>query len=182
MKNLFILLTLFAFTSFGFSDLKKGDLVPAFETLDDKGDSWNLLDQKGWLVVYFYPAAMTGGCTKQACAYRDGAEVLKSKNITVVGVSGDNVEGLAAFKKAEKLNFTLLSDFSGDIAKIFGVPTKKGGKIERTVDGSKVELTRGQTSSRWTYVINPNKEVVKVFQKVNPQQDFQEVLKVINAK
>lgn len=178
----FLITILFIFSSFSFADLKKGDLVPAFETLDDRGENWNLLDQKGWLVVYFYPAAMTGGCTKQACSYRDGAKVLKKNNITVVGVSGDNVEGLQAFKKAENLNFTLLSDFSGAIAKIFGVPTKKGGKIERTVQGEKVDLLRGQTSARWTYVINPDKEVVKVFQKVNPQKDFDEVLKVVAQK
>jgi peroxiredoxin Q/BCP len=182
MKSFLSILCLSLFLSQGFSELKKGDLVPAFETLDDQGESWNLLNQKGWLVVYFYPAAMTGGCTKQACSYRDGAAVLKKNNITVVGVSGDNVEGLKAFKKAENLNFTLLSDFKGDIAKTFGVPMKKGGKIERTVAGEKVDLLRGQTSARWTFVINPDKEVAKVFQKVNPQKDFDQVLKVVSSK
>jgi len=161
------------------ADLKKGDTLPPFKTLDDNGKEWSSEQQKGWLVVYFYPAAMTGGCTKQACSYRDGIKELNKKGITVVGVSGDEVKNLAAFKEAHNLNFPLLSDFEGEVAKIFGVPTKKGGKIKKDINGKSMELIRGLTTARWTYVINPDKKVAKVFNKVNPQSDFLEVLKVV---
>ena len=92
--------------------LNVGDKAPAFSTLDDRGKQWKSSDVVGskHLVVYFYPAAMTGGCTKQACAFRDDKSKLTQLDAVVVGVSGDNPEGLAHFKRAENLNFTLLSD------------------------------------------------------------------------
>ncbi|HPE76626.1 MAG TPA: peroxiredoxin, partial [Draconibacterium sp.] len=102
-----------------------GDKAPVFNATADDGSTWNLNDYKGkkYIVVYFYPAAMTGGCTKQACAYRDAQPAIESANAVVVGISGDNVEGLKIFKQAENLNFALLSDESGEIAGKFGVPT-----------------------------------------------------------
>ena len=107
--------------------LVNGEKVSAFEAFGDDGKLWKSSDVVGkdFLVVYFYPAAMTGGCTKQACAFRDHKAKLKEIGAQVVGVSGDEVEGLKYFKIAENLNFTLLSDIDGKIAKIFGVPTKK---------------------------------------------------------
>ena len=104
--------------------LSVGDKAPVFKATADDGSTWNLNDYKGkkYIVVYFYPAAMTGGCTKQACAYRDAQPAIESANAVVVGISGDNVEGLKIFKQAENLNFALLSDESGEIAGKFGVP------------------------------------------------------------
>jgi peroxiredoxin Q/BCP len=143
-------------------DLKVGDAAPAFEAKTDEGKAWKSADRADkTLVVYFYPAAMTGGCTKQACAYRDDREKLVEKGIEVVGVSGDNPAGLALFKKAEKLNSTLLSDPDGAVAKKFGVPLGEGGKIEREVDGQKHTLERGVSAKRWTFVIRGGKVVYK---------------------
>ena len=64
--------------------VKVGDSIQAFNANTDEGELWRLPDhlaKNGYLVVYFYPAAMTGGCTAQACAYRDAAADLKAKNI-----------------------------------------------------------------------------------------------------
>ena len=163
--------------------LNVGDKAPVFTALDDKGKQWKSGDVVGskHLVVYFYPAAMTGGCTKQACAFRDDKSKLTKLDAVVVGVSGDNPEGLAHFKKAENLNFTLLSDEKGDLAKKFGVPFGKGGVIEREVDGDKVTLSRGVTSKRWTFVISKDGKIVYKNNKVNAAKDS-EVVRSVLAK
>lgn len=161
--------------------LNVGDKAPVFTTYDDKGKQWKSGDIVGskHLVVYFYPAAMTGGCTKQACAFRDDKSKLTKLNAVVVGVSGDKPEGLSHFKKAENLNFTLLSDEKGDLAQKFGVPFGKGGVIEREVDGQKVILSRGVTSKRWTFVISKDGKVVYKNDKVNAAKDSHAVCLVL---
>ena len=162
-------------------ELNIGDKAPEFKTLADDGSSWDSKDYLGKknIVVYFYPAAMTGGCTKQACAYRDFKTDIESIDAVVVGVSGDNVEGLKLFKKAHNLNFALLSDESGEVAKKFGVPTREGGTITREIDGQNFDLFRGITSNRWTFVINKKGNVVYKNEEVNATTDTEEVLRFI---
>jgi peroxiredoxin Q/BCP len=161
--------------------LSVGDKAPAFNALSDNGSSWNVNDYIGkkYIVVYFYPAAMTGGCTKQACAYRDSQSAIESADAVVVGISGDNIEGLKLFKKAENLNFTLLSDESGEIAKKFGVPTRDGGKITKEINGESFDLVRGITASRWTFIIDKNGKIVYKNEQVNVEKDTEEVLSFI---
>ena len=136
-----------------------GDRAPAFSATADDGTTWRSADASGFLVVYFYPAAMTGGCTAQACAFRDNRSRLQEMGAEVVGVSGDRVSGLRAFKGANRLNFPLLSDSTGAIARAFGVPVSEGGQITRTVDGREVELTRDLTAERWTFIVGPDGRV-----------------------
>lgn len=162
-------------------DLKVGDKAPQFKTLADDGSVWNINDYLGKknIVVYFYPAAMTGGCTKQACAYRDFKSELESEKTIVVGVSGDNVAGLKLFKEAHNLNFPLLSDESGEIAKKFGVPTRDGGTITKEINGQSFDLFRGITTSRWTFIIDKKGNVVYKNDEVNAVKDTEEVLSFI---
>ena len=91
-------------------DLKVGDAAPSFSALDDSGKEWKSADHVGKkvIVVYFYPADMTGGCTKQACGFRDDMKNLTDKGVEVIGVSGDSVKNHQLFKKAHELNFALL--------------------------------------------------------------------------
>lgn len=127
-------------------------------------------------MVYFYPAAMTGGCTKQACSYRD---YVKSGDSTflVVGISGDAVQNLKWFQTSEKLNFPLLSDPAGTIAGQFGVPVNAGEKvIARTVDGKDVELKRSATAARWTFIISPEGKVLYKSEKVKAAEDLNAVM------
>ncbi|MBT8042693.1 MAG: peroxiredoxin [Kiritimatiellales bacterium] len=155
-----------------------GDAAPLIKASDQNGETWTLSEHldKGYLVVYFYPGAMTGGCTKQACAYRDHVAA-ETENFQVVGISGDSVESLKWFQKAENLNFTLLSDSNGAIAKSFGVPVREGEKsIKRTVDGKEVELKRVATTARWTFIIDSAGKVVYRAEKVKPLEDLQGVL------
>ncbi len=96
-----------------------------------------------------------------------------------VSVSGDEVAGLALFKKAENLNFKLLSDPEGEVAKKFGVPTRPGGEIKREVDGKEHVLKRGVSAARWTFVIDLNGKVVMKNTKVNAPEDSATVTDVI---
>jgi len=103
---------------YALAPLEKGDKVPDFSAIDENGNTWKLSDQRAdYLVIYFYPAAFTGGCTKQACSYRDHDPAFKLLNAQVIGVSGDEQENLQKFKAYHSLNFTLLSDADGKIAK-----------------------------------------------------------------
>jgi len=99
----------------------------------------------------------------------------------VVGVSGDNVEGLKLFKKAENLNFTLLSDESGEIAKSFGVPTRDGGKITREIEGQSYDLVRGVSASRWTFIIDKNGNIVYKNEQVDADKDAEAVLAFLKS-
>ena len=165
------------------SGLKKGDIVPSFEAVSDNGEIYKSKDVIGKknLVVYFYPAAMTGGCTAQACAYRYSKDDLENVDAEVIGVSGDEADGLALFKKAENLNFTLLSDPEGKIAKIFGVPVRDGGSIEREVDGKTYTLKRGITTARWTFIIDKSGKLVYKSTEVNAGEDSKNVLAVLEG-
>lgn len=158
--------------------LKIGEKVPGFEATADDGSTWKIKNHIGenYLVVYFYPAAMTGGCTAQACSYRDLSSALESEDAMVVGVSGDNVEGLQFFKEAHNLNFTLLSDESGEIARLFGVPVRDGGTFNSEFNGQEFELERGVTTSRWTFIIDKNGKVVYKNEQVDASKDTEEVL------
>src|SRR5438105_2396263 len=153
--------------------LKVGDPAPVFSATADNGKVWRSADHIGKkvVVVYFYPAAMTGGCTKQACGFRDFHTHLDKLGATVVGVSGDRVQNLKYFKQADRLNFPLLSDTSGTVARAFGVPEREGGTIKRTVNGKEVELTRDRTAERWTFVIGRDGKIAMIEKDVNPEVD-----------
>lgn len=173
---------IFAFLPvFGQQSVKVGDKAPEFKAPADDGSTWSL-DKflgKDYIVVYFYPAAMSGGCTKEACAYRDQRENLRAAGVEVVGISGDNIEGLKLFKHAENLNFPLLSDGDGKIAEAYGVPISEGGSMVRTIDGTEHELLRGVTEKRWTFIIGKDGKIIYKNDSVNPDKDSMEVLAFI---
>lgn len=161
-----------------FAGLEVGSKVDAFAANADSGDLWQLSEHLGKknIIVYFYPAAMTGGCTKQACAYRDQSAALNGVDAVVVGVSGDSVNNLKLFKKANDLNFPLLSDANGSIAQMFGVATRDGGSIEREVDGIMHTLTRGITTMRWTFIIGKDGSIVYKNDDVKATEDTATVI------
>jgi len=168
----------------GQQGLSVGDKAPQIHALSDKGTIWNSKEFLGkkYIVVYFYPAAMTGGCTKQACSYRDHKEDLQSAGVEVIGISGDNIENLSLFKQSENLNFTLLADEKGEIAKAFGVPLSEGGAIKRTVGGVEHELIRSVTAKRWTFIIGKDKKIIYKNESVNAEKDTEEVLSFIKLQ
>ncbi|GAA0035305.1 MULTISPECIES: thioredoxin-dependent thiol peroxidase [Brevibacterium] len=91
--------------------LSVGDTAPDFTLVDQDGKSVSLSDFRGKrVVVYFYPAAMTPGCTTEACDFRDSLSALTSAGLVVLGVSPDSPEKLKKFEEKEGLTFELLSD------------------------------------------------------------------------
>jgi len=164
-----------------------GGPAPVFEALDDTGAVWKSTDHvgKGILVVYFYPADMTGGCTKQACGFRDDMKPLADKSVTVVGVSGDSVRNHQLFKKEYGLPFTLLADTEGRVADAFGVPLTRGEKVvTKEVGGKAEDFVRSVTTKRWTFVIDATGKVISRNTEVAAADDSKAILSLLdgNAK
>lgn len=101
---------------------KIGNMAPAFSLLDQEGNKVSLKDFKGKknVVLYFYPKAMTPGCTVQACGIRDNKKVFDKLDTVVLGVSPDAVARLPRFIEKQALNFTLLSDEDHAVAEKYG--------------------------------------------------------------
>ena len=101
---------------------KLGNLAPAFSLLDQNGNKVSLKDFKGKarVVLYFYPKAMTPGCTTQACGLRDANDAYAARDIVVLGLSPDPHERLKRFEDKYDLNFTLLSDEDHSVAEAYG--------------------------------------------------------------
>ncbi len=111
--------------------LAPGDTAPDFTLVDDTGAEVRLSDLRGSkVIVYFYPAAMTAGCTKQACDFTDSLDSLKAAGYEVLGISPDKPEKLARFRDRDSLTITLLSDPERSVMKEWGAfgPKKLYGK------------------------------------------------------
>jgi peroxiredoxin Q/BCP len=145
-------------------DLAVGADAPAFEATDDAGKAWKSADYVGKKVVvlYFYPGDFTLGCIVRARAFRDAMNELTEQGVEVIGVSGDSAGSHELFKKARKLNFTLLADEDGALAWKFGVPVGKGVKVKargedgkplKDADGKDIVIKRAVTAERWTFII-----------------------------
>lgn len=115
--------------------LSPGDTAPDFTLGDDQGRQVSLADLRGGkVIVYFYPAAMTPGCTKQACDFSDSLESLQSAGYTVLGISPDKPEKLAKFRERDGLTITLLSDPDKEVLGAWGTFGEKQ-MYGRTVQG-----------------------------------------------
>lgn len=131
--------------------MKEGDLVPDFELPDQTGTKRSLSDllADGPVVLFFYPAAMTAGCTREACHFRDVAADFAAVGVQRVGISRDNVAKQKEFADKHSFDYPLLSDENGAVADIFGV-ARRGllGKLTPV--------------KRWTFAIGTDRRVVKV--------------------
>jgi peroxiredoxin Q/BCP len=125
--------------------LAPGDTAPDFTLPDADGKDVSLHDFRGHrVVVYFYPAAMTPGCTKEACDFRDSLSSLQAAGVDVVGISPDKPEKLAKFRERDGLTFPLLSDTSRSTLEAYGAYG------EKTMYGKKVTGV-----IRSTFVVDP---------------------------
>jgi peroxiredoxin Q/BCP len=132
---------LFALPSSGISSetpetngkLSVGDPIPAVAALDQDGKTINLAEvsKNGYTLVYFYPKAMTPGCTAQACSLRDAYQDLQQKGVKIYGVSLDTVDAQKEFQTKESLPFELLSDTDHKVTAAFGVPLIKSSFATR---------------------------------------------------
>lgn len=106
--------------------LQPGDTAPAFSLPDADGNTVSLADHRGRkVIVYFYPAASTPGCTKQACDFRDNLAELNEAGLDVLGISPDKPEKLAKFRDKEGLTFPLLSDPDREVLTAWGAYGEK---------------------------------------------------------
>jgi thioredoxin-dependent peroxiredoxin len=114
--------------------LAPGDVAPDFSLPDADGKTVTLSGLRGQrVIVYFYPAAMTPGCTKEACDFRDNLGVLAGAGLTVLGISPDKPEKLARFRDKESLNFTLLADPDREVLRAYGAYGEKMMYGKKTV-------------------------------------------------
>lgn len=127
-----------------------GDAVPDFELPDQDGNPRRLstMLQDGPVVLFFYPAAMTTGCTKEACHFRDLAAEFAAAGVQRVGISRDSVSKQKQFADRHTFDYPLLADVDGTVSEIFGV---KRGKLGERL---------GAPVKRWTFAIGTDSRVV----------------------
>jgi len=144
--------------------LKPSDKAPDFQLLDQSGKSVKLSDFKGRkLLVYFYPKAMTPGCTTQACSVRDSRQELADLGLAVVGTSPDAPEKQKRFDEKYGLRFPLLSDVDHKVAEAYGVWGEKslgGVKIAGIIRSSFLIDEGGKILQAW-YKVSPEETVSK---------------------
>jgi len=152
--------------------LEVGKKAPAFKLKNQFGEDVALKDFLGKKVIlYFYPRAMTPGCTVQACGLRDSKRKLSSRKVVVLGLSPDTPEKLKKFNDKEKLNFDLLSDLEHKVADKYGVwgPKKFMGKV---YDGI----------NRMTFIIDEKGKIQNIMEKVKTKTHHEDVLELITQK
>ena len=132
------------------------DTAPAFALKDDTGETVRLSQFKGKRVIlYFYPAALTPGCTKQACDFTDNLNLFNSLDFVIIGISPDKPEKLAKFREQEGLKIILLSDPEKEVL------TKYGAFGEKKLYGKTVVGV-----IRSTFVISPTGKIEHTFYNV----------------
>ncbi|MDP3071215.1 MAG: peroxiredoxin [Opitutaceae bacterium] len=134
--------------------IKVGEKAPAVAALTDAGTTLNLADvykKNAYTLVWFYPKALTGGCTKQGCSLRDASADLKKLGVAIVGVSTDSVEKQKEFKEKNNFDYPLLADTEKKVVKAFGqsgtlVASREAYLIDRS--GTVVYYDKGQTEKQ----------------------------------
>jgi peroxiredoxin Q/BCP len=151
--------------------IEEGKPAPDFELRDDAGDAVRLSALRGKpVVLYFYPKDDTPGCTTQACGIRDAYGEFEAQGAVVLGVSPDDVRSHAKFRQKYGLPFTLLADPDHAVAEEYGVWGEKR-YMGKTYLGVK----------RWTFVIDEDGNVKKVFPDVKPAEHADDVLAVLRG-
>lgn len=145
--------------------LEPGDEAPAFTLPDADGRPVSLADHRGRkVIVYFYPAAMTPGCTKQACDFTDNLALLAGAGYDVLGISPDTPEKLARFREKEDLRITLLSDVDKEVMTAygaFGEKTMYGRKVTGVIRSTVIVDEAGRVS-RALYNVKATGHVAKL--------------------
>jgi peroxiredoxin Q/BCP len=146
--------------------LKEGDKAPEFSVATNGGGNVSLADFKGQnVILYFYPKDNTSGCTKEACAFRDGFAVFKKKGAVILGVSPDSVKSHDKFVEKYSLPFTLLADEDKKIVTAYGAWGEK-----------KFMGRKYMGVYRVTFLIGPDGRIKKIWPAVKPEEHAAEVL------
>ena len=150
---------------------KVGNLAPTFSLKNQRGETVKLEDFRGkkTVVLYFYPAAMTPGCTVQACGLRDSAKQLAKRGAVVLGVSPDKESKLLKFAERDKLDFDLLSDPDKAVTQRYGAWGRKKF-MGREFDGV----------LRTTFIIDKQGRLAHVMAKVTTKTHHDDVMGVLD--
>ncbi|SFD87187.1 peroxiredoxin [Nitrosomonas sp. Nm166] len=165
---IFILLVILLGVFFRFSSRKKtslkvGQPAPDFKLTDQHGKTYTLADFQGkWLALYFYPKDDTPGCTKQACAFRDGLQELADLGAEVIGVSVDDTTSHADFAEKYHLQFPLLADTTAETAARYH---------------SLINLGFTKIAKRNTFLIDPNGRIAHIYLSADAAHNSTEVIK-----
>jgi peroxiredoxin Q/BCP len=144
-----------------------GAPAPEFELPDQEGQLHSLEDYRDqWVVLYFYPKDETPGCTTEACEFRDNIFAFRKLNAQILGVSLDDVESHKDFAENHGLPFPLLADTEGVAADAYGVKTKMMGWT---------------VAKRQTFVIDPQGNIARHYEKVDPDEHATQVLADLEA-
>jgi peroxiredoxin Q/BCP len=139
-----------------------GQLAPDFSLPDQNNNDIQLSSLRGqWVVLYFYPKDQTPGCTKEACSFRDNISGINTKNAVVLGVSVDDRKSHAAFAEKNKLPFKLLTDTDGRVAEQYGALRN---------------LWVIKVAKRYSFIINPEGKIAKIYRKVTPSTHVNEIV------
>ncbi len=145
---------------------KVGEAAPDFKLSDQDGKTHELKEFSGkWLVLYFYPKDDTPGCTQEACAFRDDLHKLTALGAQVVGISVDDTDSHAEFAKKYHLPFPLLADKSTEVAQRYG---------------ALMNLGLLKYAKRYTFLIDPQGKVAKVYLKVETSKHSTEIIEDLN--
>ncbi|MEU4586026.1 thioredoxin-dependent thiol peroxidase [Kitasatospora aureofaciens] len=145
--------------------LQPGDTAPAFSLSDADGNQVSLADHLGRkVIVYFYPAALTPGCTKQACDFTDNLEVFAGAGYDVIGISPDQPEKLGKFREKEDLKVTLLSDPDHQVLEAYAAYGEKQnyGRTYRGVIRSTIVVDEQGKVERALYNVKATGHVAKL--------------------
>lgn len=140
--------------------------APEFELLDDTNTKRSLAEFRGkHVILYFYPADDTPGCTKEACNFRDDYSAYEKAGVVILGISADTVESHAKFKKKFQLQFPLLADEDHKVCDLYGAwgPKKFMGKEYEGI-------------LRSTFLIDENGDIKKTYEDVRPSEHSTQLL------
>lgn len=150
--------------------LERGDKAPDFSLEDGEGKTWNLADLRGQkVIVYFYPADDTPGCTAQACDFRDAQSNLADAGYQVLGVSPQGAASHQRFSAKYSLNFPLLVDSDLSMAKAYGVTDDSGAEFE----GKKLRVMRS------TFVIDEDGTLIEALYGVKARGHVESLLSTV---
>lgn len=162
--SLFAIVVALTFTSVGIANeqIAVGAPAPEFELTDQDGQLHSLEDYRDqWVVLYFYPKDGTPGCTTEACEFRDNIFAFRDMNAQILGVSLDDAESHKAFAEEHGLPFPLLADTDGKTSTAYGVKTRMFGMT---------------VAKRQTFIVDPNGNIAKHYEKVKPDQHSAQIL------
>ena len=155
------LLALLGLQSVQADELAVNSLAPKFTLIDQESKTHSLADYRGrWVILYFYPKDDTPGCTTEACNFRDDLPALRALNVQILGISLDDTKSHAQFAEKYKLPFPLLADTDGNVAHAYG---------------SLWSIGPLRIAKRYTFVIDPEGRIAKIYRDVKPASHSREL-------